>query len=135
MESYDVNVPIETLFRRIEECFQYAAAGNTPFTVAQVVSTSFRVIQKTGMFTDDCKIWNRRPAVEKIWAQLKLDFAMAHAELRESQQTSKLAGFQANNAEVIPKETAEAIANLASATLADRNTMTAMQLTISTLTV
>ena len=65
MEAYDVNVPIETLFKRIEECVQYAAAGNTPFTAAQVVSTSFRVIQKTGMFTDDCKIWNRRPAAQK----------------------------------------------------------------------
>ena len=58
-----------------------------------------------------------------------------HAELREFQQTSRSAGFQANNTEVIQRETAEVIANLANATLADRDTMKAMQLTISTLTV
>ena len=54
--NYDVNLPIETFFKRIEECVQYAAAGNTPFTAAQVISTDFRTIQKTGMLTDECKI-------------------------------------------------------------------------------
>ena len=54
---YDVNLPIETLYKRIKESAQYAAAANTPFTTAQVVSTAFRVIQKTGMFVDDCKAW------------------------------------------------------------------------------
>ena len=43
---YDVNLPIEMLYKHIEESVQYAAASNTPFTTAQVVSTAFRVIQK-----------------------------------------------------------------------------------------
>ena len=135
--AYDVNLPIETLYKRIEDCVQYAAAANTPFTAAQVVSTAFRVIQKTGMFTDDCKIWKRRTPLTKTWAQLKVDFTIAHNELRESQQTTRSAGFHANNVqemEGLQQETATAIANLANATLADRSTMTSMQATIATLT-
>ena len=85
------------------------------------------------MFTDDCKVWKRRPAVQKTWAQLKTDFSVAHAELRESQHTNRTGGY-ANNVEDIQQETATAIANLANATLADRDTMTAMQATITTLT-
>jgi len=76
---YDVNLPIETLYKRIEECVQFAAAGNTPFTAAQVVSTAFRTIQKTGMFPDDYKICKRRPAVHKTWAQLKTYFLLPTA--------------------------------------------------------
>ena len=41
---YDVNLPIETLYKRIEENVQYTAASNTPFTASQVVSISFCVI-------------------------------------------------------------------------------------------
>lgn len=52
---YDVNMPIETLYKRTEEYVQYAVAANTPFSDTQIVSSAFRVIQKTGMFVDDCK--------------------------------------------------------------------------------
>ena len=72
--AYDVNLPIETLFKRIEEGIQFAAAGSTPFTAVQVISIAFRIIQKTGMFTDDYKIWKRLPAIQKTWAQLKINF-------------------------------------------------------------
>ena len=44
--AYGVNLSIETLYKRIEACVQYAAAGNIPFTPAQVVSTAFCVIKK-----------------------------------------------------------------------------------------
>jgi len=80
--NYDVNLPIEKFFKRIKQCVQYAAAGNTPFTAAQVVSTAFRTIQKTGMFTDECKIWKRLPTLEKTWAQFKVDFTLTHSKQR-----------------------------------------------------
>lgn len=51
-----VHLPVELLFKRIEDGMQFAAAGNTPFTAVQVVSIAFSIIQKIGMFTDDCKI-------------------------------------------------------------------------------
>jgi len=91
--NYDVNLPTEKFFKRIEECVQHAAAGNTPFTAAKVVSTAFRTIQKTGMFTDECKIWKHLPTAEKTWAQLKIDFTLAHSEIRESQQTTRGGDF------------------------------------------
>ena len=42
--SYNVSVPIKTLYKRIEESVQYTASANTPFATAQVVSTAFCVI-------------------------------------------------------------------------------------------
>ena len=86
------------------------------------------------MFTDDCKPWKRRAAVAKTWAQLKIDFSIAHNEPRESNHTTRSAGFHANNVQDLQQETATTIVNLANATLADRETMTFMQSTIATLT-
>ena len=88
------------------------------------------------MYTDDCKIWKYQTALYKTWAQFKIDFTVAHKELREDQQTTRGAGFHANAVQDLQQETATAtsIANLANATLADRETMTAMQANISTLT-
>ena len=85
------------------------------------------------MFVNDCKAWKRQPAVEKTWAQLKTDFSTANNELRYSQHTSRTSRFHGNSAEIIQQETVTAISNLANATLADREMMTAMQATITTL--
>ena len=131
---YDVNLPIETFFDQIEDAIEYASAGNAPFTPVQVVNTAYNVIFTTGMFNDDCKIWKRKPAAAKTWIQFKIDFAIAHEELVESTQTAQTAGFQANNADTI-QQTATAIENLANATLADRESMAALTLTVSTQTV
>ena len=64
----------------------------------------------------------------------KGDFSLGHSELRESQHTKRTGSFHANNAEEIKEEITIAIANLVNATLADRDTITAMQETITTLT-
>ena len=130
---YDVNLPIETFFDQVEDAVEFASAGNAPFTPVQVVNTAYNVIFNTGMFTDDCKIWKRKPAANKTWTQFKVDFAIAHEELVESTQTAQAAGFQANNAETI-RQTAAAIENLANATIADRESMAALTLTVSTQT-
>ena len=129
-EPYDVNLPIETFFDQIEDAVEFASAGNAPFTPVQVVNTAYNVIFTTGMFHDDCKLWKRKPAANKTWNQFKVDFAIAHEELVESNQTAQSAGFQANNA-TIQQDTVTAIENLANATLADRESMAALTLTVS----
>jgi hypothetical protein len=76
------------------------------------------------------------------WAAFKVNFALAHQELRNSKVTSNQAGYQAaNNAAAydtasynIQQETALAIlANLATATALDRSTVASLTATISNL--
>lgn len=68
--------------------------------------------------------------------QFKIDFLLAYSELRESQQTNHTGGYASNATKMqnIQQETATVIANLANTTLADRETMTSIQATITTLT-
>ena len=130
--AYDVNMPIEVLFDQIEDGMDYAAAGNNPKTPEQIVMTGQQLITETGMFTDEIKIWKRLPALDKTWTRFKTDFSLAHQELRENTTMGTLGG-QANNM-ARDTELSEAMANLATATAADRTTVSNLTATISQLT-
>ena len=56
-EPLDVNLPIETFFRRIEELVGFAAHGRTPFSPEQVVSSAFYTLKKSGIFNEDSREW------------------------------------------------------------------------------
>jgi hypothetical protein len=58
----DVNQPIEIYFKQIEDAMEYAAAGKTPYTPEQIVTIAYQGIFRTGIFPDDCKLWNRQTA-------------------------------------------------------------------------
>ena len=127
-EAFDANLPIETFFRRLEDCADFAAHGRTPFSREQVVSSALYTIQKCGLMHDDVREWKRLPIAQKTWDQFKLHFSRAYNELKETMDTSRTAGY-ANNA-----ETAQALNNLANATIADRESMANMTATINSLT-
>jgi hypothetical protein len=131
--AYDPNLPIESLFDQIENAVDFAAAGNTPYSPAQVVATAYQLIFATGMFLDDCKLWKRQPEAYKTWDHFKRDFTLSHREFRESNVTSAGAGYQTANS-VYQQDTVDAIANLATATAHDRQTVATLSATNSALT-
>jgi len=135
--GYDVNLPIETLFRQIENAIDYASAGNNAYTPTQVLTIAYQVIFETGLFADDCKDWKRQPVNHKTWPQFKIDFTRAHQEYRESQVTTpRAAGFLAQEFDPpgAQQDTIDAIANLATATAADRTAVANLTTTVADLT-
>ena len=78
--SYDSNQPIETLFDRVENCGDYAAASNTPYSLKKVIGIAFQLVYHTGLFLDDYKAWKRLPTQRKTWIGFKTFFATAHNE-------------------------------------------------------
>ena len=75
---YNINQPFETLIDQVENSVDYASAGETPYTPAQVVGIAFQLMFQTGIFNDDCKLWRRQPADVKTWTRFKEFFATAH---------------------------------------------------------
>ena len=130
---YDVNLPIEVLFDQVEDGMDYADAGNHPKTPAQIVMTGQQLIQETGMFADDLKIWKRLPAPDRTWTRFKTDFSLAHQELRENAAVGQGAFAQANNVSH-DEEIASAMANFATAAAADRTTVETLTNTVQRLT-
>ena len=138
---YDTNQPIETLFDRVENCGYYAAAGNTPYSLEQVIGIAFQLVYQTGLFVDNCKSWKRLPTQQKTWIGFKKCFATVHNKWRESQSTTTSAEFHSaylpqeeDTNQIYQQKTVDAIANLATATASDRATVANLTATNSTLT-
>ena len=55
------------------------------------------LVHKTGMFTDECKVWRRLPRNLKTWDKFKTDFTEAYTDLEDTIATARTAGFQENS--------------------------------------
>jgi hypothetical protein len=91
-----------------------------------IVNVAYTLVFNTGLYPDACCAWQSRAIATKSWAQFKIDFATAHREFRLTNQTAQQSGFHSANMMIEQgrdesmNETAEAIAQLATATASDR---------------
>ena len=131
--AYNVNLPIEVLFDQVENGMDYTDAVNHLKTPEQIIMTGQKLAQETGMFTDKLKIWKRLLANDRTWTRFKLEFSLAHKELRENTAVGKCTFGQANNAER-DVEITEVMENLVTATTSDRSTVITLSTTIKRLT-
>jgi hypothetical protein len=132
---YDPNQPIETLFQQIQDARAFAVAGGQPYGAAMIVNVTYTLVFNTGLFPDACPAWQWRVIAAKTWAHFKIDFATAHREFHLTNQTAQQSGFHSANMMIEQgrdysmQETAEAIAQLATATSSDRGTVATLTTT------
>jgi ribosomal protein L18 len=62
-----------------------------------IVNVAYTLIFSTGLFPDACRAWQSRSIAGKTWAQLKIDFTIAHREFRLTNQTAHQSGFHSAN--------------------------------------
>ena len=84
------NLPIENLFEQINNAVEYAAAGKTPYTLLQSITTAYQLISNTGTFTQNCNKWRQNSAVDKTWTTFCTFFTKKHMDFRE-EHTKKTA--------------------------------------------
>jgi hypothetical protein len=126
---YDPNQLIKTLLQKIQEARDFAVAGGQPYGAAMIVNVAYMLIFNTGLFPDACRAWQSREISGKTWAQFKIDFATAHCECHLTNQTAQQSGFHSANMMIEQghdesmQDTANAIAQLATATASDRGTV------------
>jgi hypothetical protein len=80
-----------------------------------------------------CRHWNEKPAADKTWTHFKSHFAAAHRQHKQMQgETAASAGYHSynvvmtQNEEQMAEATIGALANLATATAADRGVVAAL---------
>jgi hypothetical protein len=126
---YDPNQLIETLFRQIQDARAFAVAGGQPYGNAMIGSVAYTLIFNTGLLPDACRAWQSGATAGKAWAQFKIDFATAHREFRLTNQTAQQSGFHSANMMIEQgrdesmQDTAEAIAQVSTATASYRGTV------------
>jgi hypothetical protein len=132
---YDPNQPIKTLFQKIQDALAFAVAGGQPYGNAMIINVAYTLVFNTGLFPDACRAWQSRAVAGKKWAQFKIDFATAHLEFRLTNQTAQQSSFHSANMMIEQgrnesmQDTAEAVAQLATATASDRGTVATLTTT------
>ena len=141
LTPYNINQPIESLFDRVRNCGDFAAAGNTPYSLEQVIDIVYQIFYHTSLFVDDLKVYKFLPKQQITWTGFKTFFATAHNKWRKYQSTTTSAEFCSANilqeqdtTQLYQQETVDAIANLAIATASDCATVATLTATNSTLT-
>ena len=130
--QYDPNQPIEAFIDQIEGSMALAAAANAPYTSPQIVAIAYNTIFSTGMFPEACREWRRSD--DQTWVNFKIAMTIAHQEFRDSQVTTNQAGYHSGNAAFeLQQDATLALANLATATAADRSAVANLTTTISTI--
>jgi hypothetical protein len=129
----DPQQPVETLFKQIQDCADYSEAGGIPIGPSQQINVGYANIFATGHFVSACRHWNEKPASEKTWTHFKSHFAAAQRQHKQIQgESAATAGYHSANSAMTQNEdqmaeaTIGALANLATATAADRGVVTAL---------
>ena len=139
---YDANLLIETLWSQIAEAVAYAEAGGSPFTNKQVLVTAIAAVSASEVFQDDVKRWKKLKASDRDdYSKLKSFYTKVHRSWRKSlHPTAGAHSPHVNAATTINRKTAmdtflgdlsDSLANLATATLADRATVATLTDTIA----
>jgi hypothetical protein len=131
--AWDPQQPVESLFKHIQHCADYSEAGGVLIGNPQQINVGYAKIFATGHFMSACRRWNEKHAIEKTWTQFKSHFAAAHRQHKQMQgESAATAGYHSANAAVTHNEdqmaeaTIGSLANLATATAADRGVVAAL---------
>jgi hypothetical protein len=131
--AWDPQQPVETLFKQNQDCADYSEAGGVLIGHSQQINVGYAKIFATGHFMSACRRWNEKLTIEKTWTQFKSHFAAAHRQHKQMQgESAATAVYHSANAAVthnedqIAQATIGALANLATATAADRGVVAAL---------
>jgi hypothetical protein len=88
-------VPIETMFKQLEEGQRFAAVALEPIADSQLAYMGYQLVLKTGMFTDGCRDWSMMPDANRTWQHFKTHFARQDRDRLEL-ATAANTGFGGN---------------------------------------
>ena len=128
-EPLDPSIPIDMYFKRLDDCMQYAADADTPYTEKQILQTAYHALSASGLYTEACSKWRKRTASTKTWTAFKATFASEYHDLKEQQHfNASTLGYHTANvvmADPAPQaQLTDALDQLALATTSDRAVLT-----------
>ena len=77
--TWDPNSPFDCLIKQIEDGQDYADDGSQPYTAKQLLRIAYTLVFKTGLYFEDCKVWNARPTAARTWDNFKTLSRMPNA--------------------------------------------------------
>ena len=124
----------EAFVQQIKDGREDVALQN-PYTDIQIVTIAEHLIESTGFYTMDSREWNRTEKAKKNWVNFKVHFSRAFRENRDQSRQAQHAGYGHSNTQnsanaamlaEMTQDHSHALANIATATGSDRNTVAHM---------
>jgi hypothetical protein len=121
-KAWDPQQPVETLFKQIQDCVDFAEAGRVSIGVAQKLSSAYSKVFKSVEFNSACRRWDEKLDADKTWNNFKIHVASAYLHHRQIQgetvggQGYSNAAVTQTGEEYLAEQALGAFANLATAT-------------------
>jgi hypothetical protein len=84
-KSWDPQQPVETLFKQIQDCVDFAEAGRVAIGAAQKLSSDYPKIIKSRKFNSACHRWDEKLEANKTWNNFKIHCVAAYLQHRKIQ--------------------------------------------------
>jgi hypothetical protein len=124
-KAWDPQHPVETLFKHIQDCVDFAEAGGFIIGTVQKLSSAYSKIFKSGKLNSACRRWDEKIEADKTWNNFKIHFPAAYHQHRQMQgETVGTQGYAngdvAQHEDDLSDQALGAFVNLATATAVDR---------------
>jgi hypothetical protein len=124
-EAWDPQQPVETLFKQIQDCVDFAETGGVTIGAVHKLSSAYSKIFRLGKFNSACRRWDGKIEADKTWNNFKIHFAAAYRQHRQMKGENVGAQGYANAdvaqpEDVLAEQALGVFANLATATAVDR---------------
>ena len=78
---YTIIQPVDVIFDAIEDLADLADQGLSPLPAQRMIDMAYLLLAKEPILRQDLLHWNRRPAVDKTWANMVTHFRDAQSDL------------------------------------------------------
>jgi hypothetical protein len=78
---YDISQPVDTVFNAIEDLTDLAEHANSPLSAQQMIDLAYVIFAKQPILQQDLRLWNRKPFIDRTWANMLLHFREAQNDL------------------------------------------------------
>jgi hypothetical protein len=68
-EPWDGAEPFENVCERFEDCIEFSWAALSPYSDTQIMNWATLVVYNTGLFYEELKKWDARPAAHKSFEE------------------------------------------------------------------
>jgi hypothetical protein len=78
---YDISLPVDTVFNAIDDLVDLAEHALSPMSTQQMLDMAYVIFARQPILQQDLRLWNRRPAAERTWANMLTHFREAQSDL------------------------------------------------------
>ena len=75
--TYDLDTPIDNLFKEIEDLVDLSGTAHIPMTPEQAITIAYVILWRTSALKESLREWNNLPAADKTWTRFKTHFRTA----------------------------------------------------------